>query len=102
MPVLVLAGGHGKVDPPTVVTDHLLPLIPTASLTVLEGTGRLSPLEVPDQVAGHVGAFVAPRAQPDCPRPAAGPAVSRSRKAFDNPFVTTQTDGPAAANRRTV
>ncbi|MEU4930685.1 alpha/beta hydrolase [Streptomyces yokosukanensis] len=59
VPVLVLAGSHDKVDPPTVLADHLLPLIPTASLTVLKDTGHLSPLEVPDQVAAHIGAFVA-------------------------------------------
>jgi pimeloyl-ACP methyl ester carboxylesterase len=58
VPVLVLAGSHDKVDPPAVLAEHLLPLIPTASLTVLTGTGHLSPLEVPDQVATHIGAFV--------------------------------------------
>ncbi|MFJ6893898.1 alpha/beta fold hydrolase [Streptomyces hokutonensis] len=59
VPVLVLAGSHDKVDPPTALADHLLPLIPTATLTVLKNTGHLSPLEVPDQVAAHIGAFVA-------------------------------------------
>ncbi|WBO68695.1 alpha/beta fold hydrolase [Streptomyces camelliae] len=59
VPVLVLAGSHDKVDPPAVLADHLLPLIPTASLTVLEGTGHLSPLEVPGQVAAHISEFVA-------------------------------------------
>ncbi|MFD4502977.1 alpha/beta fold hydrolase [Streptomyces sp. NPDC058457] len=59
VPVLVLAGSHDKVDPPTVLAEHLLPLIPTATLTVLKDTGHLSPLEVPDQVAAHIGAFVA-------------------------------------------
>lgn len=59
VPVLVLAGSHDKVDPPTVLADHLLPLIPTATLTVLKDTGHLSPVEVPDQVAAHIGAFVA-------------------------------------------
>lgn len=59
VPVLVLAGSHDKVDPPSVLADHLLPLIPTAAMTVLEDTGHLSPLEVPGQVAAHIGAFVA-------------------------------------------
>ncbi|MFI1767715.1 alpha/beta fold hydrolase [Streptomyces sp. NPDC020800] len=59
VPVLVLAGSHDKVEPPAVLTDHLLPLIPAASLSVLEDSGHLSPLEVPDQVAVHIRAFVA-------------------------------------------
>lgn len=57
--VRVLAGSHDKVDPPAVLAEHLLPLLPTASLTVLRETGHLSPLEVPDQVAAHLSAFVA-------------------------------------------
>ena len=59
MPVLVLAGSHDKVEPPTLLTDHLLPLIPHATINLLEGTGHLSPLEVPDQVARHITAFTA-------------------------------------------
>jgi pimeloyl-ACP methyl ester carboxylesterase len=30
-----------------------------ASMTVLEDTGHLSPLEVPDQVASHITTFIA-------------------------------------------
>ncbi|MCW2623823.1 alpha/beta hydrolase [Mycobacterium sp.] len=56
--VLVLAGDHDKVEPLGVLTEHLLPLIPTASLTVLNDTGHLSPLEVPGQVASHITKFV--------------------------------------------
>ncbi|WP_089107553.1 alpha/beta fold hydrolase [Streptomyces hyaluromycini] len=41
------------------LADHLLPLIPTATLTVLKDTGHLSPLKVPDQVAAHINAFLA-------------------------------------------
>jgi pimeloyl-ACP methyl ester carboxylesterase len=59
VPVLVLAGSHDKVDPPQVLRERLLPLIRTATLVELHGTGHLSPLEVPDQVASHIGAFVA-------------------------------------------
>ncbi|MDT5124386.1 MAG: hypothetical protein QOH54_30 [Mycobacterium sp.] len=58
VPVLVLAGDHDKVEPPDVLTEHLLPRIPTASLTVLNDTGHLSPLEVPGQVATHITKFV--------------------------------------------
>ncbi|MFF4731230.1 alpha/beta fold hydrolase [Streptomyces mirabilis] len=58
VPVLVLAGSHDKVDPPQVLREHLLPKIPTADLVGLDGTGHLSPLEVPDQVASHITAFV--------------------------------------------
>lgn len=59
VPVLVPAGGEDKVDPPQVLREHLLPLIPTAGLTELAGTGHLAPLEVPGQVASHITAFVA-------------------------------------------
>jgi pimeloyl-ACP methyl ester carboxylesterase len=58
VPILVLAGEHDQVEPPDVLTEHLLPLIPRADMTLLEGTGHLSPLEVPEQVADHITAFV--------------------------------------------
>ncbi|GAA2663577.1 alpha/beta hydrolase [Streptomyces lunalinharesii] len=57
VPVLVLAGDNDKVDPPQVLREHLLPLIPTATLTELADTGHLSPLEVPDRIAAHIGTF---------------------------------------------
>jgi uncharacterized protein (TIGR03086 family) len=59
VPILVLAGEHDKVDPAGALADHLLPLIPRASMTVLEDTGHLSPLEVPDRVASHITTFTA-------------------------------------------
>jgi pimeloyl-ACP methyl ester carboxylesterase len=58
VPMLVLAREHDKVDPPQVLREHLLPLIPTARFTELRGTGHLSPLEVPDQVAAQVTDFL--------------------------------------------
>ncbi|WP_427924349.1 alpha/beta fold hydrolase [Streptomyces sp. cg40] len=58
VPVLVLAGSDDKVDPPQVLREHLLPMLPTATLRELRGTGHLSPLEVPDQIATHIEAFV--------------------------------------------
>jgi pimeloyl-ACP methyl ester carboxylesterase len=59
IPVLVLAGNHDKVEPPDVLAEHLLPLMSHASMIVLEDTGHLSPLEVPDQVASHIATFTA-------------------------------------------
>jgi pimeloyl-ACP methyl ester carboxylesterase len=59
VPVLVLAGEHDKVEPPELLREHLLPLIPHATMTILDGTGHLSPLEVPDQVAGAITEFTA-------------------------------------------
>jgi pimeloyl-ACP methyl ester carboxylesterase len=51
VPVQVLAGRQDRVDPPESLEANLLPFIPGASMTILEGTGHLSPLEVPEQIA---------------------------------------------------
>jgi pimeloyl-ACP methyl ester carboxylesterase len=59
VPVLVLAGQHDRVDPPETLEANLLPVIRTAHMTVIEGTGHLSPLEVPKQIANHIDEFVA-------------------------------------------
>jgi pimeloyl-ACP methyl ester carboxylesterase len=57
IPVLVLAGDHDRVEPPAVLAEHLLPLIPHTTMTVLEDTGHLSPLELPGQVARQITAL---------------------------------------------
>jgi pimeloyl-ACP methyl ester carboxylesterase len=59
VPVQVLAGRHDLVDPPASLEADLLPVIPGARMTVLEGTGHLSPLEIPDQIANEIDQFVA-------------------------------------------
>jgi pimeloyl-ACP methyl ester carboxylesterase len=51
VPVQVLAGRQDRVDPPESLEVNLLPFIPGARMTVLEETGHLSPLEVPEQIA---------------------------------------------------
>ncbi|MVU81469.1 alpha/beta fold hydrolase [Nocardia sp. ET3-3] len=58
VPVLVLAGEHDRVDPPQVLTEHLRPYIPTATLRIIPDTGHLSPLENPQALAAHIGRFV--------------------------------------------
>jgi pimeloyl-ACP methyl ester carboxylesterase len=58
VPILVLAGQHDKVEPPDVLAEHLLPLIPHAEMTLIDDTGHLSPLEAADQVARHIATFV--------------------------------------------
>src|SRR5580692_10217084 len=51
VPVHVLAGRQDRVDPPQSLEANLLPFIPGARMTVVEGTGHLSPLEVPELIA---------------------------------------------------
>ena len=51
VPVQVLAGRQDRVDPPESLEANLLPFLPGARMTVLEETGHLSPLEVPEQIA---------------------------------------------------
>ena len=51
VPVQVLAGRQDRVDPPESLETNLLPFIPGARMTILEGTGHLSPLEIPEQIA---------------------------------------------------
>ena len=51
VPVHVLAGRQDQVDPPESLEANLLPFIPGARMTVVEGTGHLSPLEVPELIA---------------------------------------------------
>jgi pimeloyl-ACP methyl ester carboxylesterase len=59
VPVHVLAGRFDLVDPPASLEANLLPVIPDARMTVLDGTGHLSPLEVSDQIANEIDQFVA-------------------------------------------
>lgn len=59
VPIHVLAGRHDQVDPPASLEADVLSVIPGARMTVLDGTGHLSPLEVPDQIAHEIDRFVA-------------------------------------------
>jgi pimeloyl-ACP methyl ester carboxylesterase len=59
VPVQVLAGQHDQVEPPASLEANLLPVIPGARMTIIEGTGHLSPLEVPGQIANQLDQFAA-------------------------------------------
>jgi pimeloyl-ACP methyl ester carboxylesterase len=59
VPVRVLAGGDDGVEPPELLADQLLPYVPGATMQVIAGTGHLSPLEVPGEIASQIGSFVA-------------------------------------------
>ncbi|XBS71774.1 alpha/beta hydrolase [Acerihabitans sp. KWT182] len=57
-PAVIIAGELDRVETVTVLKTELLPLIPHARLHVLPGTGHLSPLESPAEVAGIIREFV--------------------------------------------
>lgn len=59
VPVLVIAGELDQVDPVELIRSHVMPHLPGATLEVLGGTGHLSPLESPDELAGLIAGFVA-------------------------------------------
>ncbi|TRW89136.1 alpha/beta hydrolase [Mycolicibacterium sp. 018/SC-01/001] len=57
VPVLVLVGSADQVEPPDVIEELLMPYIVTARIEVLPDAGHLLPLEAPDWLAHHIGAF---------------------------------------------
>jgi pimeloyl-ACP methyl ester carboxylesterase len=59
VPVQVLAGQYDQVEPAASLEANLLPVIAGARMTVIEGAGHLSPLEVPGQVAHLLDQFAA-------------------------------------------
>ena len=59
VPTIVIAGELDKVDPVEVLQAEVVSRIPQASLHVLSGTGHLSPLESPQDVAKLIETFVA-------------------------------------------
>lgn len=58
VPTLVIAGELDRVDPVTVLQAELLSRIPHAVLHELVGTGHLSPLESPAEIAALIRSFV--------------------------------------------
>ena len=58
VPTVVIAGEMDRVDSVATLQAQLLPRIAHASMHVLPGTGHLSPLESPREVAALIHAFV--------------------------------------------
>ena len=57
VPTVVIAGECDKVDPVDVLRAEVLTRIPQAVMHVLPGTGHLSPLESPQELAALIGRF---------------------------------------------
>ncbi|WP_158817459.1 alpha/beta fold hydrolase [Methylocapsa sp. S129] len=62
VPTIVIAGELDRVDSVDLIKTELLSRIPHATLHVLSGTGHLSPLESPQEIARLIGEFVKARA----------------------------------------
>lgn len=58
VPVLVIGGELDKVEPIERLEGKVLGNISGAELVVIKGSGHLLPVEVPEQVASHIGEFV--------------------------------------------
>ncbi|AMV48287.1 alpha/beta fold hydrolase [Paraburkholderia caribensis] len=59
VPTIVVSGEFDKVDRVATLQAELLPRIPHAAMHILPGTGHLSPLEAPNEVAQVIVKFVA-------------------------------------------
>jgi pimeloyl-ACP methyl ester carboxylesterase len=58
VPTLVISGELDKVDPAAELRSELLPYIPHAEMKIIPGTGHLSPLESPIEVAELIKYFL--------------------------------------------
>jgi pimeloyl-ACP methyl ester carboxylesterase len=58
VPTIVISGEFDQVDSVATLQTELLPRIPHAAMHILPGTGHLSPLEAPVEVAQIIGKFV--------------------------------------------
>jgi pimeloyl-ACP methyl ester carboxylesterase len=58
VPTLVLAGENDQVEKIDSLERALVPNIHTARMSIIRQTGHLSPLEVPDQIASEIRAFL--------------------------------------------
>ncbi|MDR5783853.1 alpha/beta hydrolase [Caballeronia sp. LZ065] len=57
VPVIVVCGELDQVDRPDTLREELMPRIPQATMHILPGTGHLSPLEAPTELAAIIASF---------------------------------------------
>ncbi len=89
-PTIVISGELDKVDPVATLQAEVLPRIPHAALHVLPGTGHLSPLEAPVELAHIIAQFVGEVA-----------ALSATRRSSETvPLVTDALPDAALDNRQ--
>ncbi|GAB0115668.1 alpha/beta fold hydrolase [Acidisoma sp. C75] len=113
VPVLVIGGEKDQVDQVEMLRARVLPVLPTARLSIVPDAGHLLPLEAPAELAAQIQGFVAGLAE--VPRPSAmqqatGPAAMRPEDLpplFDAAFNAGDLDAvlalfhPAATMRMT-
>jgi pimeloyl-ACP methyl ester carboxylesterase len=58
VPTIVISGELDQVDRVATLQAELMPRIPHAAMHILPGTGHLSPLEAPVEVARLIAQFV--------------------------------------------
>lgn len=59
VPTLVIAGEYDQVDPANTLRREVVARIPQARLHILPGSGHLSPLEAPAEIAALISGFIA-------------------------------------------
>lgn len=58
VPTLLLTGERDRVDPPAILAERLVPLLPDPEVHELPAVGHLLPLEAPTEVAWHIAQWL--------------------------------------------
>lgn len=88
VPVRVISGDLDRVDTPKTLQRELLPRIPHAAMKIIHGTGHLSPLESPQEIAGYISNFAALIEKNDTVHRSPAEAIT----AFDEAFNAGEID----------
>ena len=96
VPVLVLGADHDPIEPVSLLAEHVVARIAGAALEVISDSGHLVPLEQPQQVAGHITAFV------DRLTPAAAPSTLTRSSTSEPTGGKKMTVATATQNKQTI